>query len=48
MRSEKLEKLGYVPNSNMRCKLGSFFSGDVFGDPRVSSFADPTSLVMYG
>ena len=45
---EEHEKLGYSPNSNMRCKLGSFFlSWDVFNIPRLSSFVDPTSSVVW-
>ena len=39
------EKKGYS-NSNMRCKLhalGSYFSGDVFGNPHLGIFVDPTS-----
>ena len=39
------EKGGYFPTGNMRCKvhvLGKFvFSGDVFGDPRLSILVDP-------
>ena len=41
---EKIEKEGYSPTGNMRCKLHvikSFvFSGDAFGDPRLSLFVD--------
>ena len=39
------EKKGYSPTGNMRCKLhvlGKFvFSGDVFGDLRLSILVDP-------
>ena len=44
---EKHEKVGYSPNSNTRWNLGSCFSGDVLGSPRVDSFVDPTSSVVW-